>query len=85
MTKWFATAAFAAVLTLGAAHAALAEMRKGPSPTMAGVSAHRHYRHHDRHDAYRPYYSHYYGRPTYYSPGPFFPLPPFFGYGWDLW
>jgi hypothetical protein len=30
----------------------------------------------------RPYDPHYDGRPYYYAPAPFFPLPPFFGYGW---
>jgi hypothetical protein len=27
----------------------------------------------------------YYGRPHYYAPAPFFPIPPFFGYGREPW
>jgi hypothetical protein len=30
-------------------------------------------------------YPSYYGRPRYYAPAPFFPIPPFFGYGREPW
>jgi hypothetical protein len=89
MTKWLATAAFGAALmfgsAIGAAHAATAQSQKVQSSTVTDISAHQQDRRHYHRYAYRPYYPYYYGRPYYYSPGPFFPLPPFFGYGWDLW
>jgi|HubBroStandDraft_5_1064220.scaffolds.fasta_scaffold2409729_1 hypothetical protein len=88
MTKWLATVVFIATLmisTINAVQATSAGVQKVRSSTMTDVSARRHDRHNYRHDAYRPYYPYYYGRPTYYSPGPILPLPPFFGYGWESW
>jgi hypothetical protein len=46
----------------------------------AGDVARRRHRHDD---VSRSAYTSYYGRPYYYAPAPFFPLPPFFGYGWE--
>jgi hypothetical protein len=48
------------------------------------VSARRHQRPRYRYVS-RPPYPDYYGRPYYYAPAPFFPIPPFFGYGWEPW
>jgi hypothetical protein len=48
------------------------------------VSARRHQRPRYRYVS-RPPHSGYYGRPYYYAPAPFFPIPPFFGYGWESW
>ncbi len=49
------------------------------------VSARRYHRH-ERY-AYRPNdpYPMYYGRPVYYAPAPFLPIPPLWGYGWEWW
>ena len=44
------------------------------------IGARRHYRH--SHTDRSPYTS-YYGRPYYYAPATFFPIPPFFGFGWE--
>jgi hypothetical protein len=85
MTKWLTTAAFAALM-LGVIDAACAEAaQKAQSSRLTGVSARPHDRRHDHRYVYRPYDPHYYGRPQYYSPRPFLPLPPLFGYGWGLW
>jgi hypothetical protein len=47
------------------------------------VSAHRY----PRRYAWRPAYPYpmYYGRPVYYAPAPFLPIPPLWGYGWEWW
>jgi hypothetical protein len=49
------------------------------------VGARRHHRH-ERY-AYRSNVPHpmYYGRPVYYAPAPFLPIPPLWGYGWEWW
>jgi len=58
--------------------------------TDLGARSHDHHRPtyvYGHHYAYRPYYPYYYGRPSYYSPGPFFPFLPFI-HGWEepwLW
>lgn len=54
-------------------------------PATADVSARRHHRH-ERY-AYFPNtpYPMYYGRPVYYAPKPFLPIPPLWGYGWEWW
>jgi hypothetical protein len=52
----------------------------GDAATAPSVAATR------RRYANRPYYPYYYGRPYYYSPGPFLlPVPPSWGYGWQWW
>jgi hypothetical protein len=63
------------------------------TPQANDVSARRHQRPRDarRHQRPRdrgvsqPSYPSYYGRPHDYAPAPFFPIPPFFGYGWEPW
>jgi hypothetical protein len=88
MTKWFGAAAVTLGLMFGgsasadAASASSAAARQAQAAQISHVgSRHRHgYR--DR-DAAQPSYPSYYGRPVYYAPAPFFPLPPLFGYGWE--
>ncbi len=84
------TALLAATLVLGiSAHAApTAAETAAKKPQAAGasdVSARRYHRH-DRY-AYRSnvLYPMYYGRPVYYAPAPFLPIPPLWGYGWEWW
>jgi hypothetical protein len=55
-----------------------------PQAQTSDVGARRHQRPRYR-DVSRPTYSSYYGRPYYYAPAPFVPIPPFFGYGWEPW
>jgi hypothetical protein len=55
-----------------------------PQAKASDVGARRHQRPHYR-DVSRPSYSSYYGRPYYYAPALFVPIPPFFGYGWEPW
>ena len=81
------TVLLAATLMLGvAAHATLAAAAQAAvkkAQTASDVSArHRHYRY-----AYHPNtpYPMYYGRPVYYAPAPFLPIPPLWGYGWEWW
>lgn len=52
----------------------------------AGDVSARRYRRHERY-VYRPNtpYPMYYGRPVYYAPAPFLPIPPLWGYGWEWW
>ena len=57
-----------------------------PQAQANDISARRHQRPRYRgvsQPSYPSYY--YYGRPHYYVPAPFFPIPPFFGYGWEPW
>lgn len=54
------------------------------TPQVNDVSARRHQRPRDR-GVSQPSYPSYYGRPHDYAPAPFFPIPPFFGYGWEPW
>ena len=57
-----------------------------PQAQANDISARRHQRPRYRgvsQPSYPSYY--YYGRPHYYAPAPFFPIPPFFGYGWEPW
>jgi hypothetical protein len=86
MTKWFGAAIVILILTGGAA----ATIR----PTAAAsISAERRLerareRLFPRRDrfAYRlEAQPRYYGRPIYYVPAPFVPLPPLSGYGWEPW
>ena len=94
MTKWIGAAIVAAAMALGngaamsaAAVAPLAPETQKPQATSTYVGERgRYYHHHVRQYAYRPYYPYYYGRPYYYSPGPFLlPAPPSWGYGWEWW
>jgi len=59
--------------------------KKSQAAVVRDVSARRYHRH-DRY-AYRPNdpYPMYYGRPVYYAPAPFLPIPPLWGYGWEWW
>jgi hypothetical protein len=98
MAKWFGATALAVASLVGASLAVTsafsvpASARAAVSASVAAqqaqaahvsdVSARRHHRPLFR-DVSRPAYSSYYGRPYYYAPAPFFPIPPFFGYGWE--
>lgn len=55
-----------------------------PQAQANDVSARRHQRPRYR-GVSQPSYPSYYGRPHDYAPAPFFPIPPFFGYGWEPW
>jgi len=87
MTTWFGAAAVALGVMFGGSASAYtpgtfsAAARQAQAAQISDVSTRRH-RH--RYAAQRSYPS-YYGRPVYYAPAPFFPLPPFFGYGWEPW
>ena len=67
------------------AAAAEAAAKKAQAAGASDVSARRTHRH-ERY-AYRPNtpYPMYYGRPVYYAPAPFLPIPPLWGYGWEWW
>jgi hypothetical protein len=93
MTRWFGAALLAVILILGGS-AAIDPAMAAPSQTAVqkqqasnttDLSARRRYRHHYRY-AYRRYYQpydpHYYDRPYYYAPAPFFP---FLGLGYGPW
>jgi hypothetical protein len=91
MTKWIGLAVLVVIVMFGEAATApsLAAAQTGvaarkPQATTTDLFARRSY---DRRAyANRPYYPYYYGRPFYYSPGPFFlPVPPLWGYGWQWW
>jgi len=90
MTKWFGAVAVALGLMFGGSTSAYtadtssAAVRQAQAAQFGDASARRHPRHRDRYAA-QPSYPSYYGRPVYYAPAPFFPLPPFFGYGWEPW
>jgi response regulator of citrate/malate metabolism len=84
------TAMLAATLTLSvlapvAPAVAETAAKKAQTAGASDVSARRYYRH-ERY-AYRPNvpYTMYYGRPVYYAPAPFLPIPPLWGYGWEWW
>jgi hypothetical protein len=77
----FSAATLLAVVYGGSASARSVVVASAARQAQAGdVSALRRHRHDD---VPRSAYSSYYGRPYYYAPAPFFPLPPFFGYGWE--
>ena len=59
--------------------------KKAQAAGPSDVSARRYHRH--ARYAYRPNtpYPMYYGRPVYYAPAPFLPIPPLWGYGWEWW
>ena len=82
------TALLAVTLMLGVSAQvapAAAETKKAQTASAGDVSARRYHRH-ERY-AWRPNYPHpmYYGRPVYYAPAPFLPIPPLWGYGWEWW
>jgi hypothetical protein len=83
------TALLAAMLMLSAsvvaAEAAEVAAKKAQAVGASNFSARRYHRH-ERY-AYRPNdpYPMYYGRPVYYAPAPFLPIPPLWGYGWEWW
>lgn len=87
MTKWLGVAILAPILMLGAAAtvpvaAISAEAERHPAPALDKRAYRPHWNRHryvDRPEE-RPRY---YGRPVYYTPAPFVPLPPLFGYGWE--
>jgi hypothetical protein len=77
----FSAVTLLAVIYGGSASARSALVASAARQTQAGdVNARRRHRHED---ASRSAYTSYYGRPYYYAPAPFFPLPPLFGYGWE--
>ena len=85
------TALLAATLMLGvsapiASAAAESAAAKKAQPLVASDVSARRYHRHDRY-AWRPNhpYPMYYGRPVYYAPAPFLPIPPLWGYGWEWW
>ena len=85
------TALFATTLLLGVSAQvgpAAAETVAAKRAQAAGASdvSVRRTHHHDRY-AWRPNtpYPMYYGRPVYYAPAPFLPIPPLWGYGWEWW
>jgi hypothetical protein len=87
MMKWIGMALVATIAAFGVAAnvapamAASVSAQKTRSVPAADLGQRRHSRHHDRY-AIQPTY---YGRPTVYSPAPFVPIPPLFGYGWEWW
>jgi len=89
MMKWIGAALFAATMMFGVSvqvspAAAGGGMQTVQTRSVTDISARRHTRQYRY--ANRPYYyPAYYGRPTYYAPAPFLPIPPFFGYGWEWW
>ena len=84
------TALLAATLMLGVSAQvapAVAEVaaKKAQAAGASDVSARRYHRH-ERY-VYRPNvaYPMYCGRPVYFAPAPFLPIPPLWGYGWEWW
>ena len=90
MTKWLGAAILIFILTGGAAAtirpAAAASISAEGRLERARASRTQHlFPRRDRF-AYGPEAQpRYYGRPIYYAPAPFVPLPPLFGYGWEPW
>ena len=92
MTKWLGATVVALGLTLGGSAFAdtpdtfpVAARQAQHAAQISDVSARHRYHGPRYHYAARPSYTSYYGRPVYYAPAPFVPLPPFFGYGWESW
>jgi hypothetical protein len=91
MRALIGTALLAATLLLGvaaqlapaAAEAVVA--KKAQVPSASDVSARRYHRHDRYADRPNVPYPMYYGRPVYYVPAPFLPIPPLWGYGWEWW
>lgn len=88
MMRWFGAAILAVAVMAGgsaASPAASADMKKLEARQASNRSG-RHLHLYRDHDAYWPSSDpRYYGRPYYYAPAPFVPLPPLFGYGWEPW
>jgi hypothetical protein len=87
MWKWIGAAMLAATAMFGGAPAPSAMAAEAASATGAAnataTSTRPPRRYHQRF-AYRPYYTYRYGRPYYYSPGPFFfPDAPSWATRWD--
>ena len=74
------------VVSAPAAPAAAETAAKKAQAAGAGDVGARRYHRHERY-VYRPNipYPMYYGRPVYYAPAPFLPIPPLWGYGWEWW
>jgi hypothetical protein len=92
MAKWFGATVVALGLMLGGSASAdtpdtfpVAARRAQHAAPISDASARHRYPRPRYHAAARPPYTSYYGRPVYYAPAPFVPLPPFFGYGWEPW
>jgi hypothetical protein len=86
MTKWLGVAILAPILMLGAAAtvqpvaAVSAELERHPATALDKRTYRPHWHRHRYVD--RPEEQpRYYGRPVYYTPAPFVPLPPLFDYG----
>jgi hypothetical protein len=90
MTKWFGAAAMVlGLMSAGSASAhtpgtSSAAARQAQAVQISTISSRHHHMYRAR-SAAAPSYPSYYGRPLYYAPAPFFPLPPLFGYGWEPW
>jgi hypothetical protein len=88
MKNWIGSAVPAVMMVAAAcvvsapAMAASADVRDKPPAQTTDVS--RNQRPQYRPDANRPGPS-YYGRPAYYAPTPYTPLPPASGYRWEWW
>jgi hypothetical protein len=84
------TALLAAALMLGisaqaASAAAETAAKKAQAAGASDVSARRYHRHERYVTRPNTPYPMYYGRPVYYAPAPFLPIPPLWGYGWEWW
>jgi len=84
------TALLAAALMLGtsaqaASVAAETAAKKAQAAGASDVSARRYHRHERYVTRPNTPYPMYYGRPVYYAPAPFLPIPPLWGYGWEWW
>lgn len=86
MRIFIGAALLAATLMLSVAPAAAETFAKKAQAVGASDISARSYHRHERY-AYRPNtpYPMYYGRPVYYAPAPFLPIPPLWGYGWEWW
>jgi Ni/Co efflux regulator RcnB len=90
MKASIATALLAAALMLGisaqaASAAAETAAKKAQAAGASDVSARRYHRHERYVSRPNTPYPMYYGRPVYYAPAPFLPIPPLWGYGWEWW
>jgi hypothetical protein len=86
MTALLVVTLMSSVAAQVAPAAAEAVAAKKAQVTSANDVGARRYHRHDRY-ATRPNtpYPMYYGRPVYYAPAPFLPIPPLWGYGWEWW
>lgn len=65
--------------------AAESAAKKVQAAAASDVSARRYHRHERYTYRSNTPYPMYYGRPVYYVPAPFLPIPPLWGYGWEWW